>query len=329
MTAPLVEVLDLAKHYQPGGWRSRLPPVRAVDGVSLTIAPGETLALVGESGSGKSTVGRAVLGLESPTSGSVRFDGRDLARLPATELRALRRRMQMVFQDPLGSLNPRRSIGASIAEGLAIHRLGTRAERSARVAELLEEVGLDATWANRLPAEFSGGQRQRIGIARALAVSPDLIVCDEPVSALDVSIQAQILNLLLDLRERHNLAYLLIAHDLAVVRLVADRVAVMYRGTIVETGPAREVIESPRHPYTRALVSAVPSLDHARQRERIVLAGEPPSPGEASAGCPFESRCFHPSRDARCRTERPVLRSLGRQAVACHHENDVERSSAD
>ena len=321
MTTPLVQVEGLVKHYTRRGWLGAgAPPVRAVDGVSFHVAPGETLGLVGESGSGKSTVGRAVLRLEPPTSGTVRFDGTDLASLDAGALRALRRRMQVVFQDPFGSLNPRRTIGDSIAEGLVIHAIGPANERRLRVESLLEEVGLDASHADRYPHEFSGGQRQRIGIARALAVEPQFIVCDEPVSALDVSIQAQVLNLLLDLRERRGLAYLFIAHDLAVVRQIAHRVAVMYLGTIVELGPAREVIQSPRHPYTRALVSAIPQPDPTRQAERIVLAGEPPSPSAPPPGCPFEPRCFHPLKDARCRAERPALVQIGERSVACHHE---------
>ena len=319
MSAPLLTVTGLVKHYQSGGFLSRpTPPVKAVDGVSFEIAPGETLGLVGESGSGKSTVGRAVLRLEPPTAGTVQFEGRDLATLDAATMRATRRRMQIVFQDPLGALNPRRTIGDSVAEGLVIHRLATRSELAGRVAQLLEEVGLDASYANRYPHEFSGGQRQRVGIARALAVEPRFVVCDEPVSALDVSVQAQVLNLLLDLREHRQLAYLFIAHDLAVVQQVAHRVAVMYLGTIVEIGPARSIISTPRHPYTQALVSAVPNPDPAKARSRIVLEGEPPSPSAPPPGCPFAPRCFHPLRDGRCHGERPVLRTIGDREVACH-----------
>jgi oligopeptide/dipeptide ABC transporter ATP-binding protein len=320
MTTPLVDVHGLVKHYPQGtGLWQRGTVVRAVDGVSFTVAPGETLGLVGESGSGKSTVGRAVLHLEPPTAGRVRFEGQELATLAPAALRALRRRMQVVFQDPFGSLNPRRTIGASIAEGLEVHQLVPRRGLRDRVAALLAEVGLDASYADRYPHEFSGGQRQRIGIARALAVEPSFIVLDEPVSALDVSVQAQVLNLLLDLRDRRSLAYLFIAHDLAVVRQVAHRVAVMYLGTIVEIGPARTVISVPRHPYTQALVSAVPDPDPSRQRERIVLAGEPPSPSAPPPGCPFAPRCFHPARDARCTSERPSLRVLHDREVACHY----------
>ncbi|MES2304169.1 MAG: oligopeptide/dipeptide ABC transporter ATP-binding protein [Gemmatimonadota bacterium] len=320
MTAPLLSVEGLVKHYQSGGFLSRAkPPVKAVDGVSFTIAPGETLGLVGESGSGKSTVGRAVLRLEPPTAGIVRFEGNDLATLDPATMRATRRRMQIVFQDPLGALNPRRTIGDSVAEGLIIHRLVPTREVPARVSQLLEEVGLDASYASRYPHEFSGGQRQRVGIARALAVEPRFVVCDEPVSALDVSVQAQVLNLLLDLRDRRQLAYLFIAHDLAVVQQVAHRVAVMYLGTIVEIGPARSIISMPRHPYTQALVSAVPDPNPASGRRRIVLDGEPPSPAAPPPGCPFAPRCFHPHRDARCTAERPALRTIGDREVACHY----------
>jgi oligopeptide/dipeptide ABC transporter ATP-binding protein len=323
VSAPLVEVERLVKHYPGGGglFAPRRPPVKAVDGVSFTVAPGETLGLVGESGSGKSTIGRAVLRLEPPTGGTVRFEGQDLASIDPTALRALRRRMQIVFQDPFGSLNPRRTIGDSIAEGMVIHRLVEASAMADRVADLLAEVGLDPSYARRYPHEFSGGQRQRIGIARALAVEPKFIVCDEPVSALDVSVQAQVLNLLLDLRERRGLAYLFIAHDLAVVRQVAHRVAVMYLGTIVEIGPARTVISAPRHPYTQALVSAVPSPDPGATRSRIVLEGDPPSPSAPPPGCPFAPRCFHPARDARCTAERPALRVVDDREVACHHES--------
>lgn len=320
MSAPLLEVEGLVKQFADRGiLRRGGPPVRAVDGVSLTIAPGETLALVGESGSGKTTVGRTILRLEQPTAGRVRFEGIDLGTLLPREMRAARRRMQIVFQDPFASLNPRRTVGAAIAEGLEIHDVVPGAAIPERVAALLGEVGLDPSAAERYPHQFSGGQRQRIGIARALAVEPKFIVCDEPVSALDVSVQAQVLNLLMDLRDQRGLAYLFIAHDLAVVRQVAHRVAVMYLGTIVETGPARDVIATPRHPYTQALVSAVPNPDPARQHNRIVLAGEPPSQTVPPPGCPFASRCFHPARDERCIAERPALRPVGRHDVACHH----------
>ncbi len=320
MTDALLAVEGLVKYYPAGGLLERnRRVVKAVDNVSFAIAPGETLGLVGESGSGKTTVGRTILRLELPTAGVVRFDGSDLAELTARELRALRRRMQIVFQDPFASLNPRRTVGASVAEGLEIHRLLPRKEIAGRVAELLEEVGLDASYARKYPHEFSGGQRQRIGIARALAVEPSFIVCDEPVSALDVSVQAQVLNLLLDLRDQRGLAYLFIAHDVALVRQIAHRVAVMYLGTIVEIGAARTVIDAPRHPYTQALVSAVPEPDPTKSRARIILVGEPPSPAAPPPGCPFVTRCFHPLKDQRCSAERPRLREVDGRDVACHY----------
>jgi oligopeptide/dipeptide ABC transporter ATP-binding protein len=320
MTAPLLEVRDLVKHYRAGGvLGGSRQIVRAVNGVSFQIAPGETLGLVGESGCGKSTVGRTILRLQEPSSGEVRFEGQDLFALDPQALRAARRRMQIVFQDPYSSLNPRLTIGASVAEGLEIHRLVPKHQIRDRVSQLLREVGLDADMAERYPHEFSGGQRQRIGIARALAVEPAFLVCDEPVSALDVSVQAQILNLLADLQAARGLSYLFIAHDLAVVRQVARRIAVMYLGFIVEMGSAESVIGSPRHPYTRALLSAVPEPDPERQRTRIVLSGDPPSPTAVPAGCPFAPRCFHPSKDARCLSERPALRPAGDGVVACHH----------
>ena len=329
MTTPLVQVEGLIKHYRSGGFLNQnAPVVRAVEEVSFDIAAGETLALVGESGSGKSTVGRAVLRLEVPTAGRISFEGVDLATLTSSELRETRSRMQIVFQDPFASLNPRRTIGASVAEGLEIHGIVPRGEIGDRVAQLLEEVGLDASYATRYPHEFSGGQRQRVGIARALAVEPSFIVCDEPVSALDVSVQAQVLNLLLDLRTQRGLAYLFIAHDLALVHQIAHRVAVMYLGTIVEIGPARAVIGSPNHPYTQALVSAVPEPDPTREKTRIVLEGDPPSPTALPTGCPFVTRCFHPAKDARCSAERPPLRPVGEQLVACHYATPGDRSAS-
>jgi oligopeptide/dipeptide ABC transporter ATP-binding protein len=317
---PLVEVEGLVKHYRAHGFlQAKRPPVRAVDGVSFAIAPGETLALVGESGCGKTTVGRTLLRLQEPTAGRVAFEGTDLFSLGPRELRAMRRRAQIVFQDPYSSLDPRMTIGDSIAEGIEIHALARGAEVRRRVEALLLEVGLDPSYADRYPHEFSGGQRQRIGIARALAVEPSFIVCDEPVSALDVSVQAQVLNLLGDLQRARGLGYLFIAHDLAVVRQLAHRVAVMYLGRIVEIGPTAEVLGRPRHPYTRALLSAVPEPDPAGGRTRLVLAGEPPSPSAPPPGCAFHPRCFHDRLDQRCRTERPELRVLGPCRVACHH----------
>ncbi|HJR34849.1 MAG TPA: oligopeptide/dipeptide ABC transporter ATP-binding protein [Gemmatimonadales bacterium] len=319
MTA-LLEVRDLVKRFDGGGLlRGGRGTIHAVNGVSFDLAPGETLGVVGESGSGKSTVGRAVLRLTEKTSGEVRFDGVDVYQLPGRELRTLRRRMQIVFQDPYSSLDPRVKAGGAVAEGLQIHRLLPRAEIPGRVAELLQEVGLDPSFAEKFPHECSGGQRQRIGIARALAVDPAFLVCDEPVSALDVSVQAQVLNLLADLQRRRGIAFLFIAHDLAVVRQLAHRIAVMYFGRIVELAPTDPLIRSPRHPYTQALLSAVPEPDPGRQRSRIVLRGDPPRPTQLPPGCPFASRCFHPMKDARCVSERPLLRVVGESEVACHY----------
>ena len=317
---PLVEVRDLVKHYHSAGLFGRAaPPVRAVDGVSFNVGRGETLALVGESGCGKSSAGRTILRLQEPTSGTMLFDGADVFALDRNPLRELRRRMQIIFQDPYSSLNPRMTIGAAIAEGIEIHRLAPRAEIPRRVAALLQEVGLDPTYARRYPHEFSGGQRQRIGIARALAVEPAFIVCDEPVSALDVSVQAQVLNLLSDLQEHRGLSYLFIAHDLAVVRQIAHRIAVMYLGRIVEEGPTDQILANPRHPYTVALLSAVPEPDPTARRDRIVLAGDLPSPSNPPPGCPFHTRCFHPLKNERCRTEVPPLRPVGGTVAACHY----------
>jgi oligopeptide/dipeptide ABC transporter ATP-binding protein len=316
----LVEVRDLVKHYRRRGmFGASSETIRAVEGVSFDIAPGETLGLVGESGCGKTTVGRSILRLEEPTEGSVRFDGTDVLTLPRRELRAFRRRMQIIFQDPYGSLNPRMRVGDAIAEGLRIHQVVPSGDVPGRVESLLAEVGLEAAAAGRFPHEFSGGQRQRIGIARALAVEPTFLVCDEPVSALDVSVQAQVVNLLVDLQQRHGLAYLFIAHDLAVVRQMAHRTAVMYFGRLVETGPTEDILSTPRHPYTQALLSAVPVPDPAGQRSRIVLEGEMPSPSNPPSGCPFHARCFHPDKDSRCTSDVPELRSIGAGRVACHH----------
>ena len=314
----LVEVRDLVKHYAgERGWfglgRPR-PPVRAVDGVSFTIAAGKTLGLVGESGSGKTTVGRTMLRLQEPTRGSVVFDGKDVFALDAGPLRALRRKMQIVFQDPYSSLNPRMTVAETLREPLEIHGL------TGEVSALLDEVGLDAEFAKRYPHELSGGQRQRVGIARALSVAPQFIVCDEPVSALDVSVQAQVLNLLADLQARRRLTYLFIAHDLAVVRHIADDVAVMYLGKIVERAPAAEIYAQPRHPYTRALLSAVPEPTPRAAKQRIVLSGDIPSPANPPPGCPFHPRCPHPLKSERCRTEPPPLREItAGHVAACHY----------
>jgi oligopeptide/dipeptide ABC transporter ATP-binding protein len=317
---PLLVVRDLVKHYHATGlFRKAAPPVRAVDGVSFAVGRGETLALVGESGCGKSSVGRTILRLQEPTSGSARFEDTEVFSLDRAALRRARRRMQIIFQDPYSSLNPRMSIGAAIAEGIEIHRLASGPEVGRRVAALLEEVGLDAGYVRKYPHEFSGGQRQRIGIARALAVEPRFIVCDEPVSALDVSVQAQVLNLLSDLQRDRGLSYLFIAHDLAVVRQIAQRIAVMYLGRIVEEGPTEPLLAAPRHPYTVALLSAVPEPDPGRRRSRIVLRGDLPSPSNPPSGCPFHTRCFHPLRDERCVREVPLLRPVGPTIAACHY----------
>ncbi len=321
---PLLQVRDLVKHYHATGiLRSSGPPVRAVDGVSFEVGRGETLALVGESGCGKSSVGRTILRLQEPTGGHVVFEGVDLFPLERTELRRMRRRMQIIFQDPYSSLNPRMTVGAAVAEGMEIHRLAPAKEIPDRVAALLSEVGLDRSYAGRYPHEFSGGQRQRVGIARALAVEPSFIVCDEPVSALDVSVQAQVLNLLADLQRDRGLSYLFIAHDLAVVRQIARRVAVMYLGRIVEEGPTEPLLARPRHPYTVALLSAVPIPDPTQRRSRIVLRGDLPSPSNPPSGCPFHPRCFHPRKDARCTRELPMLRPVGATVTACHYAEET------
>jgi peptide/nickel transport system ATP-binding protein len=321
---PLLETRELTKTFVQGGGLGRRR-VQAVAGVSLAVGRGETLALVGESGCGKSTLGRTVLRLIEPTSGELRFDGADLLALRGPALQALRRRVQIVFQDPMGSLNPRMRIEDIVAEPLVVHRLGaTRAERRERAAALLEKVRLPGEMLARFPHELSGGQRQRIGIARALASGPDLIVADEPVSALDVSVQAQIVNLLADLQARERLSYLFISHDLRVVRYLAHRVAVMYLGRIVELGPVGELFARPAHPYTRALLSAVPTADPARKRLRVLLEGDPPSPLDPPAGCAFHPRCplYAEKRDQRCRTQRPVLAAFAGAApvhtAACH-----------
>ena len=300
--------------------------IKAVDDVSLEIGRGETLGLVGESGCGKSTVGRAILRLYKPTAGRIVFDGQDITHLKEPELRPLRRRMQMVFQDPFASLNPRHSVGRIVGEPLRVHGISSRREAATRVGELLEIVGLPRDAAARYPHEFSGGQRQRIGLARSLSLNPDFIVCDEPVSALDVSIQAQIINLLEALQRDFDLTYLFIAHDLAVVRHISDRIAVMYLGAIVETSPSDELYANPLHPYTISLLSAVPIPDPEveRKRETILLAGDLPSPANPPDACRFHTRCPY-VQPTRCRDERPPLRELfpGHQ-VACHWVEDIK-----
>jgi peptide/nickel transport system ATP-binding protein len=300
--------------------------IKAVDGVTLSIARGETVGLVGESGCGKSTVGRAILRLYEPTDGRIVFDGQDITNLGESDLRPLRRRMQMVFQDPYSSLNPRHSVGRMVSEPMRVHGLGGRRSTNARVRELLQTVGLPADAASRYPHEFSGGQRQRIGLARSLAMNPDFIVADEPVSALDVSIQAQIMNLLENLQKEFELTYLFIAHDLAIVRHISDRIAVMYLGKIVEISPAGELYDNPLHPYTISLLSAVPIPDPVVElaRERILLAGDLPSPANPPAACRFHTRCPY-IQPTRCTDEEPLLRKLSTgHVVACHYAEDVQ-----
>jgi oligopeptide/dipeptide ABC transporter ATP-binding protein len=305
----LLSVRDLVKHFPitRGVFGRTVGAVRAVDGISFDVKQGETLGLVGESGCGKTTAGRAILRLIEPTSGQVTFDGVDVLSLDPARLRALRRRMQIVFQDPFSSLNPRMTVGAIVREGLIIHELAEGAAAQARVKQLLEEVGLRPEYATRYPHEFSGGQRQRIGIARALAVEPRFIVCDEPVSALDVSVQAQVINLLQDLQRDRGLTYLFIAHDLSVVEHVATRVAVMYLGHIVELASAEDLYAEPFMPYTQALLSAVPIPDPQKRKQRIVLTGDVPSPANPPPGCPFHPRCHHPAKDAACARITPPL----------------------
>jgi len=318
--APLLEVRDLKVHFpvKHGVFGAARGRVKAVDGVSFDLAADETLGLVGESGCGKTTLGRALARLIPLTEGSIRLEGEDMAQWTGAQLRARRRKWQMIFQDPYNSLDPRMTVGHIIGEALEIHQLASHArERQERVQQLLESVGLDGAHAAFYPHEFSGGQRQRIGIARALAVDPKLIICDEPVSALDVSVQAQIINLLQDLQQERGVAYLFVAHDLAVVERISRRVMVMYLGKVVELGTATAVVRMPQHPYTQALISAVPQIDEQSQRPRIVLSGELPSPIDPPSGCPFHPRC--PVAEARCKVEAPMLREIvpGHWA-ACH-----------
>ncbi len=307
----ILEVRDLVKHFPitKGFLLQRaVGAVRAVDGVSFTVREGETLGLVGESGCGKTTTGRLILRLMEPTSGEVIFQGRNVFRLNREELRRLRRDMQIIFQDPYSSLNPRMTVGDIVGEPLEIHRLARGREKIRRVQELLEIVGLSPYHVNRYPHEFSGGQRQRIGIARALAVNPKLVICDEPVSALDVSIQAQVINLLEELQREFKLTYIFIAHDLSVVKHISDRIAVMYLGKIVELAPADELFENPQHPYTEALLSAVPIPDPDVRRERIILPGDVPSPVNPPSGCRFHTRCMYAVES--CRTQEPPFEEV-------------------
>jgi peptide/nickel transport system ATP-binding protein len=317
--APVLEVTDLKKHFtiQKGILRRAAGRVLAVDGVSFSILPGETLGLVGESGCGKTTVGRTVLRLIEPTAGSIKLDGADITRMSKAELRPYRRQMQIIFQDPFSSLDPRMSAGAIVGEPLRVHGLGSGRERKARVAELFERVGLREPQMDNYPHQFSGGQRQRIGVARALALEPKLIVADEPVSALDVSIQAQVLNLMMDLQREFGLAYLFISHNLAVVEHISHRIAVMYLGRIVEYTDKKTLFTAPLHPYTESLLLAVPVPDPTVKRQKRVLQGDVPSPINPPAGCHFHTRC--PYAVERCRQETPILREVKPgQMVACH-----------
>lgn len=317
----VLEVRNLKKHFYIGGGflsRSGAMTIQAVDDISFAVRRGETFGLVGESGCGKTTLGQTIIRLYNPTSGSIVFNGTDISNLKPNELRKHRRKMQMIFQDPSASLDPRMTVGSIIGEPLNIYGIGSREERTERVRELLRVVGLNSYFTNRYPHEFSGGQRQRIGIARSLALNPDLVICDEPVSALDVSIQAQVLNLLRQLQADFKLTYLFIAHNLAVVAHISDRVGVMYLGKLVEIGEAKTITEQPKHPYTQALISAIPLADPGRQRDRIILEGDVPSPANPPSGCRFHPRC--PVARADCSEQEPILREVTPgHWVACHY----------
>ena len=316
---PLLEVADLKQHYpiKGGVLGKTINHVKAVDGISFTVYPGETLGIVGESGCGKSTTGRAILRLEEPTSGTVRYRGEDILRLSKSEMQKIRKDLQIIFQDPFASLNPRRTVGQTLEEALAISQVVPKENRRVRALKLMEQVGLRGDQIDRYPHEFSGGQRQRICIARALAVEPQLIVCDEAVSALDVSIQAQVLNLLKDLQREYDLTYLFISHDLGVVHHITNRVMVMYLGKVVELAETADLFAAPRHPYTKALLSAIPSLDRSKRTQRVILEGDVPSPIDPPKGCRFHTRC--PYAVEVCKEEEPPLRELSEQHyVACH-----------
>ncbi len=319
MQIPLLEVNNLKKYFdiRSGLFSKIVGHVYAVDGVSFSLRKGENLGLVGESGCGKSTTARAILKLIDPTEGEILFQGTDLCKLSEDEIWSFRRHMQIIFQDPYGSLNPRQSVQEIISEPLVAFRVGTKSERKERVVYLLNKVGLSAEHANRYPHEFSGGQRQRIGIARALAINPMLVIGDEPVSALDVSVQAQVINLLGDLQAEFNLSYLIIAHDLAVVEHICDRIAVMYLGRIVEIAGDRDLYSSPAHPYTIALISSIPTPGYGVKRQRIILEGEVPNPSDPPAGCHFQNRCY--KKKEICTISAPELRSIGKDhLVSCH-----------
>ena len=319
MTPPLLEVRNLKKYFpvKKGVFSRVVGHVRAVDDVSFAVAPAETLGLVGESGCGKTTAGRSLLRLIEPTSGEVLYNGANLLALTAPEMRRHRRDLQIIFQDPYSSLNPRMTVGAIVSEGLTVHGIGARSERIERAKDALQRVGLDPGYINRYPHEFSGGQRQRIGVARALILNPKFIVCDEPVSALDVSVQSQVVNLLVELKEKFGIAYLFISHDLSVVQYISDRVAVMYLGEIVETAPSEEIYKRPLHPYTQALLSAVPVPDPDRKRTRIILQGDVPSPLNPPSGCRFHPRCPVAIKGL-CEVEIPRMVDYGGHKVACH-----------
>jgi oligopeptide transport system ATP-binding protein len=319
MTAPLIDVRNLKKYFpvKKGVFSRVVAHVRAVDDISFSLAPGETLGLVGESGCGKTTVGRSLLRLIEPTSGEVRYGETDLLGLPPAELRRYRRDLQIIFQDPYSSLNPRMTVGAIVAEGLSIHSIGDKAGRMDVVRDTLRKVGLDPDYINRYPHEFSGGQRQRIGIARALVLNPKFIVCDEPVSALDVSVQSQVVNLLVDLKAQFGIAYLFISHDLRVVKYISDRVAVMYLGEIVETAKSEDIYARPLHPYTTALLSSVPQPDPEKRRTRIILQGDVPSPINPPSGCRFHPRCPAAVKGI-CDVLVPKMKDYAGHQAACH-----------